>query len=388
MTNKINIGLIGYGFMGKVHSFAYHIQPMFYNTNSIPVMKAICGRDKELVIAAGKKYGWERYETDWRKLIESKDIDLIDISTPNSTHKDIAIAAANAGKDIICEKPLATNLADSEEMLAAVEKAKVKHMICFNYQKTPAIGLAKKMIEEGKIGKIYHFRAVYLQDWVIDPNVPCVWRLQKSVAGSGVLGDLLSHTIQIARYLVGEFEEVVGMQETFVKKRPKPKQRKDLDVQMFAELSDDFENISVDDATLFLARFKNGTLGSFESSRYANGRKNGMRIEINGDKGSLLFEQEDMNILWFYSSEDQECERGFRRIQATEPGHPYMSVWWPVGHIIGYENTFVHLVNDFMRAKDDDNMPYPNFVDGMKCQKVIDAVERSTKQKKWVSISK
>lgn len=388
MKNKVNVGMVGYGFMGKIHSFAYHIQPMFYDTNTVPVMKIICGRNGELVANASKKYGWESYETDWKKLTDNKELNLIDISTPNITHKEIVIAAAESGKDIICEKPLATNLNDAEEMLAAVEKAGVKHMICFNYQKTPAIGLAKKLIEEGKIGKIYHFRAVYLQDWVMDPNVPCVWRLQKSIAGSGVLGDLLSHTIQIARYLIGEFSEVTGMQETFVKQRPKPKQRTDLDIQMFAELSNDFEDISVDDATLFLARFKNGALGSFESSRYANGRKNGMRIEINGSKGSILFEQENMNILWFYSSEDKEDVRGFKKIQTTEPEHPYMSAWWPVGHIIGYENTFVHLIYDFMKAKDENKMPYPNFIDGVECQRVIDAVERSVRGRNWVDVKK
>ena len=388
MTKEVNVGMIGYGFMGKAHSFAYREQPMFFKTNAVPVMKAICGRSEALVADASKLYGWERYETDWKKLIDSKDIDLIDISTPNNTHKEIAIAAAKAGKDIICEKPLAMNLADAQEMLKAVETSKVKHMICFNYQKSPAISLAKKLIEEDKVGKIYHFRVVYLQDWVMDPGVPCVWRLQKDVAGSGVLGDLLSHAIQMARFLVGELSEVNGMQETFVKKRPKPKPKTGLDVQMSAESSNEFEDIIVDDSTLFLARFKNGALGSFESSRYACGRKNGMRIEINGSKGSILFEQEDMNILWFYSNEDCEGIRGFKRIQATEPEHPYMSAWWPVGHIIGYENTFVHLIYDFMKAIDENKMPYPNFMDGVECQRVIDAVERSVKGRMWVSIGK
>ena len=391
MVNKINIGIIGYGFMGKTHSFAYKVLPMFFKTNSVPVMKAICGRNKSLVEDASKLYGWERYETDWKKLVESSDIDLIDISTPNDTHKEIAIAAAKAGKHILCEKPLALNLSEAKEMLSAVKKAGTKHMVCFNYQKSPAFSLARQLIDEGRIGRIYHFRAVYLQDWAIDPMTPCVWRFDKNIAGSGVLGDLLSHTIQMARYLVGEFSEVTGMQETIVTERPEPKQKsayiQGSDVQMNDDSDKKFSKITVDDSTLFLARFKNGALGSFESTRYAQGRKNGMRIEVNGEKGSIVFEQEDMNILWFYSADDPKEIRGFRRIQATEPCHPYMSAWWPVGHIIGYENTFVHAIYDFMKAIDEDTIPVPNFIDGVEVQRVLEAVEISIKEQGWIKIN-
>lgn len=386
MAKKINIGLIGYKFMGKAHSNAYRKMPMFFDTEAVPVLKAICGRTEKAVAQAAKKFGWEGYETSWEKLVKRKDIDLVDITTPNSTHKDIVLAAAAEGKDILCEKPLATNLEEAEEMLRAVEEAGVKHMVCFNYRKVPAIALAKKFIAEGKIGKIYHFRAIYLQDWISDPNFPLVWRLRKELAGSGVHGDLNSHIIDLARYLVGEFDEVIGMQETFIKKRPKLKETEELTTGLTAEADKEMGEVTVDDTTLFLAKFKNGAVGSFEATRLAPGRRNYQRIEINGSRGSLLFELEDMNKLWFYSCDDPEGAQGFRRIQVTEQVHPYIDAWWPPGHIIGYEHTFVHVVCDFMKAIDEGKNPSPSFKDGVECQRVMEAVEKSIQDKCWVRV--
>ncbi|MCD6232233.1 Gfo/Idh/MocA family oxidoreductase [Candidatus Aerophobetes bacterium] len=384
---KINVGMVGYKFMGKAHSHAYLDMPFFFSTEVVPVRRALCGRTEKAVAEAAQKFGWESYETSWKRLIEREDIDLIDITTPNNTHKEIAIVAAKAGKDIICEKPLATNLNDAQAMLKAVESTGVKHMICFNYRKVPAISLAKKLIEEGKLGEIYHFRAVYLQDWIIDPEFPLVWRLQKNIAGSGAHGDLNSHLIDLARYLIGEFDEVIGMDKTFIKERPTLKITEELTTGLAtAKAGEEKGRVEVDDATLFLAKFKRGALGSFEATRFATGHRNGQKIEINGSKGSLIFEFEQMNELKFYSTEDSQGVQGFRTIKTTEEIHPYMKVWWPVGHIIGYEHTFVHLIYDFMEAINQDKIPAPNFVDGVRCQEVLEAVERSIKERRWVSI--
>jgi len=389
MRREINVGLIGYQFMGKAHSFAYRNLPMFFKTHSVPVMKIICGRTEARVAEAAKTFGWQEHKTSWKEVIQREDINLIDIVSPNATHKDIAVEAAKTGKHILCEKPLATNFADAKKMLEAVESTGIKHMVCFNYRKAPAVSLAKKIIEEGQLGKIYHFRAVYLQDWPADHNFPMVWKLNKQSAGSGVHGDLNSHLVDLARFLVGDFAKVIGMQETFIRKRPIlgetfPKQGEKVKVE---ESDGEMEEVKVDDATLFLARFKNGALGSFEATRFAHGRRNGQRIEVNGSKGSLVFELEDMNILWFYSCEDANGLQGFRRIQATEPTHPYMSSWWAPGHIIGYENTFVHVIYDFMKAIDKDRIPLPNFEDGLECQRVLEAVEISVQEERWVNVN-
>ena len=387
MAKEINVGMVGYKFMGKAHSHAYRDVAMFFETETVPVMKVICGRTETAVSEAARKFGWEAYETSWEKLVQGQDIGLVDINTPNSTHREIAVAAAKAGKHILCEKPLAVSLAEAEEMLEAARQAGVKHMVCFNYRKVPAVGLAKKLIEEGHLGKIYHFRAQYLQDWVTDPEFPLVWRLKKEKAGAGAHGDLNSHIIDLARYLVGDFAKVVGMQETFIKKRPELEVSEELTTGLTAESRrGKLGEVTVDDATLFLARFKSGALGCFEVTRFANGRRNGLRFEISGSKGSLLFELENMNELWFYSCEDPDGMQGFRRIQVSEATHPYIEAWWPPGHIIGYEHTFVHVVYDFMKALDEDRMPTPNFVDGVECQRVLEAVEKSVKEERWVEV--
>lgn len=381
---KINIGLVGYKFMGKAHSNAYRKVAMFFDLPVEPVMKAICGRDEAAVKAAAEKFGWESYETSWEKLIERDDIDLIDITAPSNAHKEIAIAAAKAGKHILCEKPLALTLEDAEEMLEAVEKAGVKHMIGFNYRRCPALSLAKRMIDEGKLGKIYHFRGHYLQDFILDPNFPLVWRLRKDIAGSGALGDLGAHTIDIARWLVGEISEVVGMSETFVKERPLPLEMTGLSAT--SSEGAEMGQVTVDDATAFLARFENGALGIFEATRFAAGHDNTNWFEINGSKGSIRFNFERMNELEYYSVDDEEGYRGFRTIQATHPSHPYMSAWWPAGHIIGYEHTFIHQVKDLLECIAADRMPSPNFFDGVECQRVLDAVERSIANRTWVKV--
>ncbi len=388
MNKEINVALIGYKFMGKAHSFAYKNVSLFFDLPINPVMKVICGRTEKAVSQAKEKFGWLEYETDWKKVVERKDIDLIDITTPPNAHKEIAIEAAKNGKIVFCEKPLASTLKDAYEMLDAVEKYNVKHAICFNYRKLPAIGLAKKLIEQGKIGKIYHMRAVYLQDWIVDPDFPLVWRLQKSVAGSGAHGDLNVHLIDMARYLVGEFDEVVGINETFIKERPVLKLKEELETGLgeFKEKAEEKGIVDVDDATLFLVRFKNGAIGSFEATRFAPGRKNGQRFEINGSKGSIVFNLERLNELEYYSREDEQGEQGFRTIIATDASHPYAGNWWPAGHIIGYGEAFVNMVADIFNSIARGENPSPNFYDGVKCQEVLEAVDQSIKERKWVKV--
>jgi len=367
--------------MGKAHSHAYKDVSMFFKSKAVPVMKTICGRDEAALKEAAEQFGWESYETSWKRLIKSKDIDLIDISTPNNTHRDIALAAAREGKHILCEKPLAMNLTEAREMLQAVEEAGVKHMVCFNYRRVPAIALAKRLIGEGKLGRIYHYRATYLQSWIVDPLFPLVWRLKKEEAGSGVHGDLNAHLIDLARYLVGEFDQVAGMSETFIKERATPAEEESPGAKV------ENEKVTVDDATLFLARFKNGALGSFEATRFATGRKNFQRIEINGSQGSLIFNLERMNELEFFSANDPDYTQGFKTILTTEPSHPYIAHWWPPGHIIGYEHTFVHTIYGLMEAIAADKMPSPNFADGVKCQEVLEAVDKSVEQGSWIKIN-
>lgn len=388
MNKEINVALIGYKFMGKAHSFAYKNVSLFFDLPINPVMKVICGRTEKAVSQAKEKFGWLEYETEWKKVVERKDIDLIDITTPPNSHKEIAIEAAKNGKIVFCEKPLASTLRDAYEMLDAVEKYNVKHAICFNYRKLPAIGLAKKLIEQGKIGKIYHMRAVYLQDWIVDPDFPLVWRLQKSVAGSGAHGDLNVHLIDMARYLVGEFDEVVGINETFIKERPVLKLKEELETGLgeFKEKAEEKGIVDVDDATLFLVRFKNGAIGSFEATRFAPGRKNGQRFEINGSKGSIVFNLERLNELEYYSREDEQGEQGFRTIIATDASHPYAGNWWPAGHIIGYGEAFVNMVADIFNSIARGENPSPNFYDGVKCQEVLEAVDQSIKERKWVKV--
>lgn len=383
---QYRIGMVGYKFMGKAHSNAYRAVPMFFPNSSVPQMKAICGRNAEALEEARKQFGWEEAVTDWRKLITRDDIDIVDINAPSNAHKEIAIEAARAGKHIFCEKPLALTLADSREMLAAAEAAGVKHMVGFSYRFAPAVKLAKKLIDEGRIGQIYHFRGHFLQDWIMDPQFPLVWRLQKEIAGSGSWGDLGAHVVDMARYLVGEFDEVIGMSETFIKQRPIASNMTGLSATASGEATEMGE-VTVDDATLMMARFKNGALGSIEATRFAGGHRCTNSFEINGSKGSIRFDFERMNELEVYFSDDPEDVQGFRRVLATDPAHAYMDAWWPPGHTIGYEHTFTHEVVELLDAITNDRQPIPSFVDGVKCQEVLEAVERSIAERRWVAIS-
>lgn len=380
---KINVGLIGYKFMGKAHSHAFKDMSMFFDASAVPVMKVICGRNEEAVKDAADRWGWQEYDTSWERVVEREDIRLIDICTSNDTHRDIAVAAAEMGKDILLEKPMASSLAEAKEMLAVAEKAGVKHMINFNYRRCPAIQLAKRLIDEGFVGRIYHVRAEYLQDWIMDPDFPLVWRLRKELAGSGALGDIGAHIVDLARFLVGEFHEVNGLTTTFIKERPLLDETTgDLSATGLREKG----QVTVDDAAIFMSKFKNGAVGSFEATRFANGRKNHERIEINGSEGSIVFNFERMNELQVFSSKDPEHIQGFRTILVTEEAHPYIKAWWPPGHIIGYEHTFVNQVYELMEAIAEDRMPEPNFYDGVKCQEVLEAVERSNDTGQWVKI--
>ena len=382
---QIRIGMIGYKFMGKAHSHAYRDLPMFFPDTVRPVMKVICGRNEEGVRRAARQFGWEEAVTDWRELVRRDDIDLVDINAPSDAHKDIAVEAAKAGKHLFCEKPLALTLADAKEMLRAAEAAGVKHMIGFNYRFAPAVQLAKKLVEEGRLGRIYHFRAVFLQDWIVDPDFPLVWRLDKTVAGTGAHGDLGAHLIDLAHYLVGGIAEVIGMSETFIKERPLPVSMSGLSAKGGKDAPKG--PVTVDDATLFLARFENGALGSFEATRLAAGNRCKNAFEINGSKGSLKFDFERMNELQVYFTDDAEDVQGFRRVLATDPAHAYASVWWPPGHPIGYEHTIVHEVFELMEALKNNRQPVPDFRDGVKCQQVLEAVELSIAERRWVRIS-
>ena len=371
---EANVALIGYAFMGKAHSNAYRQVNPFFAPTLRPRMKVICGRTPSAVRAAAREYGWDEAATDWQEVVARKDIDIVDVSTPGDSHMEIAIAAARAGKAVLCEKPLANTVRDAERMLAAVEKAGVVHMICHNYRRAPAVMLARQLIAEGQLGTIRHYRGTYLQDWITDPNFPLVWRLDKKKAGSGALGDIAAHSIDLARFLVGEISEVAADLATFVKMRPLPDNPKKRG------------RVTVDDASVSLVRFANGAIGTIEATRMAPGRKNYNRFEINGSRGSLAFDLERMNELELYLEADQPRVRGFRRILVTESTHPYVKAWWPPGHIIGYEHTFTHTVYDLLEAMARDKVPQPNFVDGVRNQRVLGAIEKAAATRRWISV--
>jgi predicted dehydrogenase len=377
MTKKrhLTVALVGYEFMGKAHSNAWRQAPRFFELPAAIRMKTICGRDRVAVRKAAQKFGWENAEGDWRRVVTDPEIDIVDICTPNDTHCGIAVAAAKARKAILCEKPLARNVDEAKAMLRAVKKARVVNMVCHNYRRIPAIVLARRMIESGDLGdRIFHFRARYAQDWIVDPKFPLVWRLQSDAAGSGALGDIFSHIVDLGRYLVGEFKEVCGTMETFVKERPR-----ELGARKKGK-------VTVDDAVTMVGRFRNGALASLEATRFAPGRKNSITLEINGNAGSLFFDLEEMNRLRFFNTRDPKDRQGFRDIIVTEPAHPYIDKWWPPGHIIGYEHTFTHTIADFVRAVVARKNIHPNFEDGLQTQRVLDAVNRSAENAKWIRL--
>src|SRR5258706_6282309 len=365
---KLNVAMIGYQFMGRTHSNAWRQVGKFFDLPFEPVLKVVCGRNDAEVKKAAGKLGWEEHSTSWQDVVARKDIDVIDICTPGDSHMPVALAAAEAKKVVFCEKPLANTLPEAEKMFDAVKRAGVLHMLCHNYRKVPAVALAKQIIEEGRIGTIRHYRGVYLQDWIVDPEFPRVWRLEKAKAGSGSLGDIASHSLDLSRYLVGEIAEVTGMLKTFITERPLPgsKTRAPVDV---------------DDTALALLRFENGAIGSVEGSRFATGRKNYNRFEINGSKGSLVFDLERLNELEVYIEEGPNS--GFVTVLVTDAKHPYIRRWWRPGHLIGYEHSFTHTVHDLVQAVHDQKLPSPNFEDGVKNQRLLDAIDRSASSGKW-----
>ncbi|MFG2476027.1 Gfo/Idh/MocA family protein [Streptomyces fagopyri] len=374
--------MVGYAFMGAAHSQGWRTVGRVFDLPRRPVLTAVCGRDAEAVRAMADRHGWAAAETDWRALIARDDVDLVDICTPGDSHAEIALAALAAGKHVLCEKPLANTVEEAEAMTAAAEAAAARGqvaMVGFNYRRLPATSLARTMVEEGRLGSLRHVRVTYLQDWLVDPEFPLTWRLRKERAGSGALGDLGAHIIDLAQYLAGE--PVIGVSaltETFVRQRPLPAAAS----SGLATVSDraGLGTVTVDDAALFTGRFASGALASFEASRFATGRKNALRIELNGERGSLAFDLERLNELSYHDHTEPGTHAGFRRILVTEPDHPYLDAWWPPGHGLGYEHTFTHQAHDLVRAVATGRRPVPSFADGLQVQRVLAAVEESAEK--------
>jgi predicted dehydrogenase len=379
MTKPLNIGLVGYGFMGRAHSNAYRRVNNFFDLAHKPVLKAVCARNADQAQAFAAKWGYESVETDWKRLLARKDIDAVDICVPNNLHHDIAVAAASAGKMVLCEKPLSTDTREGQKMVAAVEKARVPNMVWYNYRRVPAVTLAKRLVDEGKLGRIFHYRAVFLQDWTISADLPQggqgLWRLDAKAAGSGVTGDLLAHCIDTALWINGGIQSVSAMTETFIKERKH-------------NLTGKVEKVGIDDACAFLARFENGSLATFESTRYARGHKALYTFEINGEKASLKWDLHDLHRLQYFEYADEGRLRGWRSIHVTDNGggHPYMDHWWVPGLQIGYEHSFVHQVADFLQGLETGKPAAPTFREALETQKVCDAVLASAKKKQWMKV--
>jgi predicted dehydrogenase len=384
MAKTLRVGMIGYNFMGKAHSNAWRQVNRFFELPAQVELNTVCGRNSKAVEKAARTFGWARSATDWRAVVEDPNLDIIDITTPNDTHAQIAIAAAEAGKAVLCEKPLGMDVPQCEKMVAAVKRHKVVNMVCHNYRRIPAIAHARKLIAEGALGdRLYHYRARYAQDWIADPNFPLVWRLKKEIAGSGAHGDIDAHIIDLGRYLVGELAEVCGLMETFIKERPVLEAA---GAGLGAKAGRSMGQVTVDDAVSWIGRFKNGAIANLEATRFAHGRKNHIALEINGSKGSLVFDFEDMNRLKFYSAEDPADRQGFRDILITDASHPYLKAWWPGGHIIGYEHTFVNTFADFVTAVVNGKSVQPTFEDGLQNEKVLAAIEASARKREWVKV--
>jgi predicted dehydrogenase len=377
MTKPLNIGMIGYGFMGRAHSNAYSQVNHFFDLEYRPVLKAVCARDADKAKAFAQRWGYESIETDWKKLLARDDIDAVDICTSNNLHCEIALAAAKAGKMILCEKPLSMDAAEGETMAAAVEKAGVANIVWYNYRRVPAVALAKQLIDEGRLGRIFHYRAVFLQDWTISADLPqggaALWRLDASAAGSGVTGDLLAHCIDTALWLNGSIQSVTAMTETFIKQRKH-------------NLTGKVEKVGIDDACAFLARFQNGSLATFESTRYARGHKALYTFEINGEHASIAWDLHDLHRLSYFDHRDDSVVRGWRSIHVTDGDMPYMKHWWVPGLQIGYEHSFVHQVADFLQGLASGKPAGPTFRDALETQKVCDAVLASAQKGTWVNV--
>ena len=376
---KLNVGLIGCGFMGRTHSNAHRKVNNFFNLEYQPVLKAICDFNGEKAKAFAEQWGYESVETDWHKLLAREDIDLIDICLPNNLHSEVAIAAAKAGKMILCEKPLARNGKEGAIMVKAIEKAGVPNLVSYNYRRMPAVTLAKNLIDEGKLGKIFHYRAKFLQDWTMSRDLPqggdALWRLDVKVAGSGVTGDLLAHCIDTALWLNGSLDEVNAMTETFIKERKH-------------QLTGKVEKVGIDDACTFMGRFSNGSLASFESTRYARGHKALYTFEINGEHASIFWDLHDLHRLQYFDHRDPGNLRGWRSIHVTDSDHPYMKNWWVPGLQIGYEHSFVHQIADFLDGLAKGKPAGPTFRDALETQYVCDAVLKSAQTKRWQKVAK
>jgi len=371
MASQLGVALIGTGFMGKAHSNAFRQVGHFFPGKFEPRMRVICGTTAEKARAAAKQYGWEEAETDWRRAVERKDIDIVDICTPNYLHAEQIIAAAASGKHIICEKPLATSLAEARAAAEAVDRAGVKHMLVFNYRRVPAVARARQIIQDGRLGRIYHYRGVYLQDNLVDPQRPFSWRMQKRFAGSGALGDIGSHAVDLALWLNGDIESLTSMLTTFIRERSSDAGPRE---------------VTVDDDASFLTRFHNGSVGVFSASRFCTGRRNANTFEIYGSSGSLRFDLERLNELEWYDRTLPTVDRGFRTMPILERDHPYVGAWWPVGHALGWEHTFINAIHDFLACLEHDRLPEPSFHDGVKVQAVLDAVQTSAQSGTWQTL--
>jgi predicted dehydrogenase len=369
---KLRVAMIGCEFMGRAHANAWRQAPRFFELPSEPVLQVACARDAAKLARAAERLGFAEHTTDWRAAIARADVDVVDVCTPGDSHAEIAIAAAQAGKGVLCEKPLANSVAEAEAMVEAVRSAGVPNLVCHNYRRVPAIALARRWLDEGRLGETRHFRGAYLQDWIVDPAFPRVWRLERARAGSGALGDIGSHQVDLARFLLGEITEVCGLLHTFIAERPLPR-------------GGGRGRVDVDDAALALVRFASGAIGSLEGTRFATGRKNANRFEINGSRGSLAFDLERLNELEVY--EEAGASSGFRSVLATDPSHPYVGAWWPPGHALGYEHSFVHTVADFVRAIATGEPASPSFADGLATQRVLAAIERSAASRRWEPVA-
>ncbi len=374
-TQSLNIAIIGHRFMGRAHSNGWLQAPRFFELNARPVLKVACGRDEDATQAFAENWGWQETESDWQKVVARDDIDIIDIATPTHLHHDMALAAAANGKHIFCEKPFCLGTTQAESMLEAADKAGIVHYLNHNYRRCPAIRLAKKLIDEGKLGRLYHWRGTYQQDWLADPQTPMRWQLRHEFAGGGPHIDLGSHSVDLARYLMGEIATVSCLKANFVNQRPDPE-------------GSGTGEVNVDDASLMNVEFDSGAVGSFECTRYASGRKNHNQFEINGSEGSIIFDLEKMNELQFFSRSGPSTEQGFRTILATDPEHDYVGNWWPPGHIIGYEHAFVHAAADFINAVSGDGTISPDFTDGLRCMQVLDAASRSAENGRREPVSR
>ncbi|HEY0001706.1 MAG TPA: Gfo/Idh/MocA family oxidoreductase [Actinoplanes sp.] len=387
MSGQLRVAMVGYAFMGAAHSQAWRTVNRAFDLPLSAEMSVVCGRSAGAVATAAATLGWASSATDWRAVVDRDDIDLIDICTPGDTHAEIALAALAAGKHVLCEKPLANTVAEAREMAAAATRAQaqgVRAMCGFNYRRVPAVTLMRQMISAGRLGTIRHVRAVYLQDWIVDPEFPLVWRLRKEVAGSGALGDIGAHIVDLTQFVTGQsITSVSALTETFVRTRPLPAESAGLSASAAGA---DRGEVTVDDAALFLARLDCGAVATYEATRFATGRKNTIRVEVNGSLGTLAFDFERMNELDFYDATRPGAEQGFSRIVVTEPEHPYMAAWWPPGHPIGYEHSFTHEIRDLVEAIAEGRQPTPSFQDALQVQLVLDAVARSAESAQWTEV--